>query len=131
MKKKQFIALITSVAFVAVFLPPAPAKAQSGLLPFGGVVSFRTECTCSSGMTYIWFSPLYLGGPLILTGPLVYSSISTVLYPDFEIGVSGTWHLGDYIPAVQACWMTAGNSCVVLPSIGLMGKVATNKSTGS
>jgi len=101
------------------------AQAQTGLLPFGGIVSFPTTCTCS-GTIWIWFTPLYLGGPVVITGPMIYSPYSTVLYGYYNIGVPGTWHLGDYIPGVQACWMYAGTGCVALPAIGLMSKVGTN-----
>lgn len=130
MKKKQSVSLIVSLSLVWLFVPALPARAQSGLLPFGGIVAFETECTCSS-MMYIWFIPLYLGGPVNITGPMVYSPFSTVLYPEFEIGTSGTWHLGDYTPGIPACWMIEGEECIEWPSFGLMGKVATNKSTGS
>ncbi|MEX2013335.1 MAG: hypothetical protein WD897_00255 [Parcubacteria group bacterium] len=126
MKKKHLSTFWALMVITGLFLPSLLAKAQSGSLPFGGLVSFRTECTCSSGMTYIWFSPLHLGGPLTIAGPLVYSSFSTTLYSYYQIGVSNTWHLGDYTPGAQSCWMTAGKSCVVLPSIGLMGKVGTS-----
>ncbi|MDO8589876.1 MAG: hypothetical protein Q7R69_01215 [bacterium] len=129
MKRKQLITLVISLTLVGLFLPTSPAKAQ-GLLPFGGVVSFEMECTCTVGFMWIWFSPLYLGGPVVITGPMVYSPYSTILYGYYEIGVSGTWHLGDYTPGVQACWMILEEECIVWPSFGLMGKVGTNQSTG-
>ncbi len=126
MRKKQFTTLVVSLALVGLFLPTSQTRAQTGLLPFGGLVSSPVTCTCSPGNLWIWFTPLYLGGPVVITGPLVYSPFSTVLYGYYNIGVPGTWHLGDYIPGVQACWMYAGTGCVTVPSVGLMNKVGTN-----
>lgn len=126
--KKQFITLILSFTFVALLLPTSLARAQTTLLPFGGVVSSTVACTCSPSLFWIWYTPLYLGGPIMIAGPMVYSPFSTILYGYYEILVSGAWHLGDYVPGVQACWMTAGKTCVVLPSIGLLSKVGTNLS---
>jgi len=127
MKKKQFITLIISLTLVGLSLPvSSSAQTLPKLLPFGGLVSSSVTCTCSPGNLWIWFTPLYLGGPVVITGPLVYSPFSTVLYGYYNIGVSGTWHLGDYTPGVQACWMYAGTGCVTVPSVGLMNKVGTN-----
>lgn len=127
MRKKQFITLIVSLTFAGLPLLTSPAQAQVKvkLLPFGGLVSYSKPCTCS-GTLWIWFTPLYLGGPVVITGPVVYSPYSTVLYGYYNIGVPGTWHLGDYVPGVQACWMYAGTGCVTVPSVGLMNKVGTN-----
>ena len=124
--KKIKLLVFSLIIGLSLLVGAGTTQAQLGLLPFGGLVSARTECTCSSGLSWIWFTPLYLGGPLVLAGPLVYSPYSTVLYGNYNIGVSGKWHLGDYVPGVQSCWMIAGNSCVVLPSIGLINNVGTN-----
>ncbi|MDP3763915.1 MAG: hypothetical protein Q8Q92_04760 [bacterium] len=124
MKKKQLIAFVVSVIFVGAFLSASPAQAQG--LSFGGLASFPIPCTCSFTMA-VWFTPLYLGGPIAITGPLVYSPYSTILYAYYMIGVPGVWHLGSYIPGVQACWMYAGVACVPFPTIGLMTKVGTGR----
>ena len=75
----------------------------------------------------IWFTPLYLGGPVAITGPLVYSPYSTIPYPYYMIGVPAVWHLGSYIPGVQACWMFVAVGCVPFPTLGLMTKVGTSR----
>ncbi|OHA92556.1 MAG: hypothetical protein A2665_02390 [Candidatus Zambryskibacteria bacterium RIFCSPHIGHO2_01_FULL_46_30] len=126
MRKKQFITLIVSLALVGLFLPTSQTRAQTGLLPFGGLVSSPVTCTCSPGNIWIWFTPLYLGGPINIAGPMIYSPFSTILYGYYMIGVPGKWHLGDYIPGVQACWISAKFFCFPLPAIGLMSKVGTN-----
>lgn len=123
MKKRTLSVFIILLILVEVLLPVSPTQAQG--LPFGGVVSSRFPCTCS-GTTWIWFTPLYLGGPVVTTGALVYSPFSTILYADLNIGVSGKWHLGDYLPGVQACWIRVHWFCLPLPSLGLMTKVGTN-----
>jgi len=128
MKKKQFITLVVSLIFIGLSLPASFAQAQAlpKLLPFGGLVSYPITCTCSPGNIWIWFTPLYLGGPINITGPMVYSPFSTILYGYYMIGVPGKWHLGDYVPGVQACWIKVYKFCVPLPAVGLMSKVGTN-----
>jgi|SRR3990167_5484919 len=126
MKKKQFITLVISLTLVGLFLPTLPTQAQTGLLPFAGIVSFKIDCGCTPGLSWIWFTPLYLGGPVVITGPMIYSRYSTVLYGYFNIGVPGKRHLGDDRRGIQACWIRVGKYCIPLPAIGLMSKVGTN-----
>ena len=101
-----------------------PSLARSQELPFGGLVTSFFPCTCSFTLM-VWFTPLYLGGDIALSGPLVYSPYSTIPYSNFLIGVPGTWELGSYIPGVQACWMYYGTTCAPFPTIGIMTKVGT------
>ena len=128
--KKQFVTLTIFFSFAGSFLLVLPMRAYAAasiqLLPFAGIVSYTTECTCS-GTLWIWFAPLYLGGPVVITGPVVYSPYKTILYGYYNIGVSGLWHLGDYTPGEQACSTYIGTGCVTLPAIGLMSKVGTNR----
>jgi len=124
MKKRQFITLIISLALLGLSLPTSSARAQTGLLPFAGIVSYTIPCTCS-GTLWIWFSPLYLGGSVVITGPMIYSPYSTTLYAYFKIGVPGLWHLGDYTPT-PICWIRVYKFCAPLPAVGLMSKVGTN-----
>jgi hypothetical protein len=118
------VLLLTVVAF------PAKSSALSLELPFGGLVTYSVPCTCSPGNLWVWFTPLYLGSGIPVTGSVTYSPYRTLLYPYFLIGMPGRWHLGAYTPGVQACWMVApppAPGCVPLPSAGLMTKVGTNK----
>lgn len=124
MKKNLVISVLLALA--GILWPVLPAQALIQELPFGGIVSTKITCTCSKGNSWIWFTPLYLGGPINITGPLTYSSSATTLYADLNIGVPGKWHLGDYMPGVQACWMRVWKFCLPLPSLGLMDKVGTN-----
>jgi hypothetical protein len=127
MKKSYIIILFLVLSFVGTTTLPPKASAQG--LPFGGLVSYSLPCTCSGNM-WVWFTPLYLGGLVVATGPVVYSPFSTLLYPYFMIGVPGTWHLGSYIPGAQSCWMIVpppGVGCVPLPALGVMTKVGTNR----
>ena len=127
MKSKLIIVSIFFITCVGLFLPALSVKAQVPIVerPFGGVVSFSLPCTCS-GNLWVWFTPLSLGGPVVVTGPLVYSPFYTTLYANFRIGVPTTWHLGSYLPGVQACWMYAVVGCFPFPATGLMTKVGTN-----
>ena len=124
MKKQPLTYAMPSVLIGILFLIlPIQVKAQS--LPFGGIVSTTISCTCS-GTRWIHFTPLYLGGPTVTSGALVYSPFSTILYANFNIGSSGKWHLGSYLPGVQACWIRVWKFCLPLPNLGLMTKVGTN-----
>lgn len=112
-------------SFVGILALPSSAFAQTEL-PFGGLATVTVPCPCS-GTFSIWFTPLYLGGPVVLTGPMVYSPYSTIPYAYYFIGVPGIWHIGSYLPGVQACWFPSPVGCVPVPAIGLMTKVGTNK----
>lgn len=122
--KIKFIASILLLSFTIFFLSARPIHAQG--LPFGGLANFPIPCTCSFTMA-VWFTPLYLGGPIAITGPLVYSPYSTIPYPYYMIGVPGVWHLGSYLPGIQACWMYVGVGCVPFPTIGIMTMVGTSR----
>ena len=125
--RKQFITLIVLLTILVFFLPTSPVHAQT-LLPFGGLTSFPIPCTCS-GTLWVWFTPLYLGGPVVISGPVIYSPFSSLLFAYYMIGTPGTWNLGSYIPGAQACWMIAPPpiGCFPLPATGLMFMVGTNK----
>ena len=128
MKKKQLITIVFSLVLVGLFLPNSSARAQVQQ-SFGGIVSFPITCTCpgSAGNRWIWFTPLDLGGPApYITGPLVYSLYSTILYSNRSPGVPLYQHIGDYTPGVQACWMTIVTGCIPLPNLGLMFQLGTS-----
>ncbi len=122
----RYLKLIISIGIASVFLLlPVSTSAAVGL-PFGGIAAFPLPCTCT-GTVAIWFAPLYLGGPIAITGPLVYSPYSTIPFANYMTGVPGVWHLGSYLPGVQACWMFGGITCFPFPTIGLMTKVGTGR----
>lgn len=125
MKNKFFV---TSLVFILVLALSLPSKthAQGVGSPFGGLVSFSIPCTCTPSLLWVWHTPLFLGGPIVATGPLVYSPFTTIPYPEYMFGVPGAWDLGTYIPGVQACWMYAVFFCFPLPSIGLMTMAGTS-----
>lgn len=129
MKNKNLLIIILLLTAVFVLTPNAQVHAQT-LFDFGGVVSYPLTCTCPAtiGNIWIWFTPLDLGGPgPLTTGPLVYSLYGTVfLYSNFLPGVPLYQHIGDFIPAVQACWMYAGYFCYPLIAEGLMFQLGTS-----
>ncbi len=106
-------------------IPIRNAKAADTGLAFGGLASFTVTCTCSESVTAIWFTPLWLGN-IPFTGFLTYQPLAIVLYPGYMIGVPGAWHLGTYTPAVQACYMTVPDACIVLPSYGVIQSTGTS-----
>jgi len=123
MKNKPYLSLTLILSLIFAFSLPSRASAQG--LPFGGLVTAFFPCTCSFTLA-VWFTPLYLGGPIVVTGPLVYSPYSTIPYGNFLVGVPGTWEIGSYLPGAQACWMYAGLTCFPFPVVGLMTKVGTS-----
>lgn len=124
------LTIFTSLIFFLAFIPNA--RAQTYFPPFAGLASFSIPCTCS-GTLFVWFTPLYLGGPVALTGPMVYSPFSTILFAYYHIGVPGIWHLGSYIPLAPACWILVPapppvfTICIPLPALGTMFLVGTNR----
>lgn len=126
LNKKILILMIVILLMspVGVFAFSLGAGGMVPGLPFGGLVSFTSYCTCSTNL-WIWFTPLYPSPPLPKTGALVYQPGYTTLYGNFAIGIPGTWHLGSYTPGVQVCYYYVGKSCVVMPSYGLMNKTGT------
>ena len=124
MKNKYFLPFFISLSMILVLLVPSRTNAQ--VAPFGGFVNFSIPCTCTASLLWVWHTPLFLGGPIVATGPLVYSPFTTIPYPHYLFGIPGTWDLGSYIPGVQACWMYAGFFCFPLPSIGLMTLAGTS-----
>ncbi len=123
---KKLAAIAVSLCLLAVlFFPVQKADALvPPMLPFGGWPVFIFPCICSASI-WAWFAPLYLGGPVIATGPLVYVPYATVPFANFLPSIPSVPHDGAYIPGVQACWIYVGIACVPLPSLGVMGFVGT------
>jgi hypothetical protein len=131
MMKRALIIFPLGIVMATAVIFPSRLNGQAIGLPFGGYVNYSLPCTCS-GTLWIWFTPLYLGGPIVASGPLVYSPFSTLLFSNYLIGVPGTWHLGSYVPGAQACWMIApppAVGCVPLPSTGVITSVGTSLPT--
>ena len=110
-------------------LPGFSAKAQ--LLPFGGLVTSVIPCTCpgSIGSMWIGYAPLYLGAPVPAAGSLVYVPYITQVFAWYKVTVPTTWHLGSYVPGVQACFMLVpppGIGCFPLPAAGVITQVGTS-----
>ncbi len=120
-KLKKFFGILFVVIFLLV---PIDAGAQT--LPFGGMVAFSVPCTCSFNL-WIFFAPMYPAPvPFPYSGALVYTPGISFLHPLFLIGVPTKWHLGDYVPGVQACFIGAPPFCVPLPSWGHIFRVGTS-----
>lgn len=130
--KNRLPLLFLSALFLGVYISPSLASAQ--LLPFGGLVSVATPCTCPGfiGNLWIYFTPFWFGKSSIpASGSVVYVPYVSQLYSWYEIGVPTTWHLGSYVPGVQACFMVVpppGTGCVPLVSAGVIFQVGTSKS---
>ena len=130
--KNRYIVGLISLSLASYLYPAALFAAPlPGTLPFGGLVSYSVPCTCpgSIGNIWIFLAPLYLGGPVPVTGSVVYVPYASQLYSWFNIGVPTTWHLGSYIPGVQACWMVVpppATGCFPLLSAGVITQVGTS-----
>ncbi|MCR4279201.1 MAG: hypothetical protein NUV78_00490 [Candidatus Zambryskibacteria bacterium] len=137
MRKRQILLFFPlSILLIGVFF--AAPKAQAGIfdistLPFGGLVTYTMPCTCpsSAGNLIIWLAPLYFGAPYPSGGPLVYVPYITQVFPWYQVGVPGTWHLGSYFPGTSsACMMIAPPpliGCLPFPALGVIYQVGTSK----
>src|SRR3989344_6151209 len=111
---KTFLVVLLVVGCMSSVVVPSTVHAQ---LPYGGYVIWvdYTMCTCPP-MPYILYTPLWLGG-ILTAGPLVYS-YATILYAYYVFELPGIWHLGQYTPGGEMCWMYVGEGCVWNPVIG-------------
>lgn len=117
-KKYQKVSRFVVVLVLAIaLLAPSPKKAEAFGLPFGGLITSMTYCTCS----FNFLVALSLPRP----GLYVYSPYSTLLFMDYA-PLPGSWLLGRFIPGVQACWMYAGLTCFPVPNLGTI--IATGTS---
>lgn len=125
MKKRKVFAYISFTLMLAavLFTIPLSTRAQSAL-GFGGFVGYTFPCTCSANF-WLEMSPFYGPSPSPV-GALVYTPGTTIVYAHGMIPAIGVWLLGDYIPGVQACYITIPYGCMVIPSLGVMRQVGTS-----
>jgi hypothetical protein len=107
------VTIITSAVFVSY------APAQSGTLPFGGMVRNVIWCTCSSGAV------VDVGPPR--GGRFLYQPGSTRVYEYYQIPRVGVWLLGNYLPGAGVCLQWSGKSCFAVPHQGLITIVGTSR----
>lgn len=91
-----------------------PARAVG--IPFGGLVTSMTYCTCSGN----FLVALSLPRPGLYT----YSPYSSFLFMNYLVA-PGSWLLGTYIPGVQACWFYVGAGCAPFPNLGVISMTGT------
>ncbi len=121
--KASGVVLLVSMMSMFVF-PTSTHALVPPMTHFGGLANFFIPCTCSANL-WVYFTPLYLSS-VPITGPLVYTPYATLPYPNFLSGVPGVWHLGGFVPGVQACWFYVGITCVPIPNYGMMTLVGTS-----
>ena len=112
-----------AAAIVATLGLTTTAVKSVAVHPFGGKVVISTVCTCDPQTTHIQYAaPFYNPAPLTV-GALDYSPLVSVpaspagvaggpaTYANFKpTGPPGIYDLGDYVPAVQACYMYTPDS---------------------
>jgi hypothetical protein len=119
---KRILSIFLLVGVLYTF-SPTQAHAQTSL-PFGGLVTFTIPCTCSLSLS-IGFAPLWLGSTPSV-GLLTYVPGATLLHQGYLIGVPSAWHLGQYTPAVQACFVLTPVGCVPIPNVGTISRTGTS-----
>ncbi len=129
-RTSTFIKIVTYFVIIVCFLGGVTFSfskknvAQGiGLPAFGGQVLWWIPCTCSPSIA-IFYRPAQPS--TFIGGPLAYSPIKTLTYLYYNMVTPGVWHLGDYIPGVQACWMQTATVCVPFPVLGLEAHVGTS-----
>jgi hypothetical protein len=75
-------------------------------------------------------APFWAGqGAIPVGGAVVYVPWISKVYAWYQVGIPTTWHLGSYVPGVQACWMLIpppATGCFPLPSVGVIFQVGTS-----
>jgi len=133
MKKKFFTICLVSVlifsSFVLGFFVTTSYGEGLGL-PFGGHEVFWVPCTCSAALWIYYIPATDAGVPSadFPGGALAYTPYSTLLYSAYNVETPGVWHLGQYLPGVQSCWMAAFFGCFPLPVLGTETQVGTSLS---
>lgn len=125
MKKNIFTFCVIGVLLAAFFTAgfSITKSRAAALLPFGGRLVDWMYCTCSDSFWefYVGAEPSPFPG-----GALAYVPYATILYANYNMWTPDVWHLGQYIPGVQSCWMYAGEGCFTLPVIGTEAQVGTS-----
>ena len=126
MKKRFFIICLIATIVISSFgigFFTAKSRAVSVGLPFGGRELFWIPCTCSAS---IWIYYLAAQPSDFPGGPLTYAPYMTQLFSFYNVETPGVWHLGQYLPGVQTCWMYDGFGCFILPALGGETEVGTS-----
>ena len=99
-------------------------------LPFGGHEVMWIPCTCSAALWIYYIPSMDAGVPSVdfPGGALAFMPYATFLYSAYNVETPGVWHLGQYLPGVQGCWMYGVFSCFPLPVLGTETQVGTSLS---
>lgn len=119
---RKFVNIALLIAVLFVFMPRSAGAQVAG--QFGGLASFVIPCTCSLSIS-IGFTPLWLGN-IPTVGLLSYTPGASILHQGYLIGVPGAWHLGQYAPGAQACFVVTPVGCVPIPNIGAITRTGTS-----
>ena len=111
---------IVSLLLIGISIP---STSYALLPPYGGRLNFPIYCTCSQTF-WLYFTPLYLSA-VPMTGPIGYAEYAMMPYPYGAFVVPATSQLGEYVPAVQSCWMYVGVACVAIPALGTIARAGT------
>jgi hypothetical protein len=111
-----FIGMGALSAFILGFFV-TQSYAQLGALTFGGRVLTSVPCTCSANTAILYVPTI----PTTLIVPvLTYNPYSTVPFSFYNFFTPGVKHVGNYLPGVQACWISVVIGCVPIPTQGLI-----------
>ena len=133
MKKRFFTICLVTALVVSCFGLGFFATTSKAVvpLPFGGHELFWVPCTCSAAMWIYYITSMDAPGVPSVDfpgGALGYVPYETLLYSAYNVETSGVWHLGQYLPGVQSCWMYAVFGCFPLPVLGTETQVGTSLS---
>jgi hypothetical protein len=117
MKKNIFIiCLIVVLLAISFAVGFSVTKSRAiAALDFSGHLVSWLPCTCSASL-WLFYAP-NVDQPFP-GGALDYSPYSTITYSYYNMMTPGVWHLGQYLPGVQSCWIYVGAGCAPLPVLG-------------
>ena len=97
---------------------PFRSYAAVNLFNFGGYITYVYPCTCSPPILWILVIGPKPGAFVYIPGVSV-SYMWYMLYPSVATK-------GNYLPSIGQCWMYAGVTCVLWPSIGQITQIGTS-----
>lgn len=91
----------------------APEEAVASTIPYNGYVTATFPCTCSANW-YVMVVGAYGAYPLVIQPGY------TLLWSYYDPFRPGAGLVGSFTPITGTCWVYAGVTCVVIPTIGVM-----------
>lgn len=117
---KKLLAFSVAATLASFFMFPVRVTAVTPpLLSYGGTNMFSIPCTCTEGVMWAFYAPLFLSS-VPMAGPISYVPGASWLFANFVPPIeSQAPYEGGFMPGVPTCWMYAGYFCFPLYDLGV------------